>query len=207
MPTTKQRDARQPAPSEQIYELRVTLRDVRVPIWRTLLVPGDVTLRRLHEILQLAMGWQNAHLHEFRVNEVSYGEPSPGFDLAVNDDRQFRLSRVAPQPGVSFTYVYDFGDGWEHDVVVERVLPPEPLVRYPRCLAGLGACPPEDVGGPWGYDEFLAAIGDPEHERHGELLEWAGGPFDPDRFDARTTDEGFDLYGSVTRGKRGSGMG
>ncbi len=154
MPTTKRRRKLQPALSDQILRLKVTLRDVKVPIWRTVQVPGEVTLRQLHEILQLTMGWQNSHLHEFRVDGVSYGEPSADSDLELKDDRRFRLSRVAPKAGARVTYLYDFGDGWEHDIVVEKILPPEPRLRYPLCLAGRGACPPEDVGGPWGYEEL-----------------------------------------------------
>lgn len=202
MATKKGRTKRQPAPSGRIYELKVTLRDTKDPIWRQVQVPGDVTLRHLHEILQLTMGWQNAHLHEFRIGDVSYGEPSHEFELDFKDDRRSRLSRVAPNPGASFTYLYDFGDSWEHDIDVERVLAPEPLVRYPLCLAGRGACPPEDVGGPWGYEEFLSAIGDPGHEQHSELLEWAGGPFDPERFDARVTNEAFEAYGFTAGARR-----
>jgi len=172
---------------------------VKVPIWRTVHVPGEVTMRQLHEILQLTMGWQNAHLYEFRVDGVSYGEPDAEFDTEASDARRFRLARLAPTPGAQFIYLYDFGDGWEHEVVVEKILPPEPRVRYPLCLAGRGACPPEDVGGPWGYDEFLAAIRDPGHEQHDEILEWAGGPVDPELFDVRSTNEAFDLYGIAVR--------
>lgn len=195
MPTTKRRRTPQPARSGQIIQLKITLRDVKVPIWRTVQVPGEITLRQLHEILQLTMGWQNAHLHGFRIDGTGYGEPSPDFDLELKDDRRFRLSRVAPETGARFTYLYDFGDGWEHEVVVEKALAPEPRVRYPLCLAGRGACPPEDVGGPWGYDEFLSAIRDPGHEEHDELLEWVGGPFDPDLFDVRSINQALDLHG------------
>lgn len=199
MPTAKRRRKPQPAPSGQIYQLKVTLRDVNVPIWRTVQVPGEVTLRQLHEILQLTMGWQNSHLHEFRADGVSYGEPNAEFDIEVNDDQRFRLSRVAPKPGAQLTYLYDFGDGWEHDIVVEKILPLAPRVRYPLCLAGRGACPPEDVGGPWGYEGFLAAIRDPGNEEHTDMLEWVGGPFDPDAFDVRATNQAFDLYGITVR--------
>jgi hypothetical protein len=193
MPKSRPRE-RSAVPDGQIYQLKVTLNDAPVAIWRVVQVPGNVTLRQLHEILQLAMGWQNAHLHEFRIDGMGYGEPSAEFDLEVNDDRRFRLSSVAPGAGARFTYLYDFGDGWEHDVIVEKVISPESRLRYPLCVAGAGACPPEDVGGPWGYDEFLAAIRDPSHEQHDELLEWAGGPFDPERFDVRATNEGFDQH-------------
>lgn len=199
MPTTKRRRKLQPAPGGQIFQLKVTLHHVKIPIWRTVQVPDDVTLRQLHEILQLTMGWQNSHLHEFRIDGLSYGQPSAEFDIEVNDDRRTRLGRIAAGTGARFTYLYDFGDGWEHDVLVEKILPPEPRVRYPLCLAGQGACPPEDVGGSWGYDEFLAAIRDPSDEQHAEMLEWIGGAFDPDNFDVRATNEAFDLYGMAAR--------
>jgi len=199
MPRPKQRRKPSPAATGQIFQLKIALRDTKLPIWRTVQVPGDVTLRQLHKVLQLTMGWQNSHLHEFRVDGVSYGEPDVAFDTDVNDERRVRLARVAPEAGATLTYLYDFGDGWEHDVVVEKILPPEPRVRYPLCLAGQGACPPEDVGGAWGYDEFLAAIRDPGNEQHDEMLEWIGGAFDPGKFDVRATNEAFDRFAILAR--------
>ena len=199
MSTPKRRRKPSPAVTGQIFQLKVALRDTKLPIWRTVQVPGDVTLRQLHEVLQLTMGWENSHLHEFRVDGVSYGEPDDDFDTDVKDERLVRLARVAPGAGASLTYLYDFGDGWEHDVIVEKILPPEPRVRYPLCLAGEGACPPEDVGGAWGYDEFLAAIRDPSNEQHDEMLEWIGGAFDPGKFDVRATNEAFGRFGLLAR--------
>ena len=148
-----------------IYQLKVTLDEVEPPVWRQLEVPGDITIAKLHSVIQLAMGWLDYHLHEFRIGEVAYGEPDPEFDddREVKDDRRARLSRAVHGAGVEFVYLYDFGDGWTHRVVVEHIRPPEPRIRYPRVLAGARACPPEDVGGPDGYVDFLEAIAYPKH--------------------------------------------
>lgn len=156
-----------------IYQLKVTLKGARPPIWRRLLVPGDTRLSRLHRILQTAMGWDDSHLHAFTV---------PGSARAGNEARM-TLAGLLLFETSRFRYEYDFGDSWAHDILVERVLPPENGVAYPLCVAGKGACPPEDVGGVWGYAEFLEAREDPEHERHEEFREWAGGDFDPKAFD------------------------
>jgi hypothetical protein len=131
------------------------------------------------------MGWQDAHLHEFRVGEVIYGESDPEFDYGriIRDDRRTRLRSIAPTIGSSFTYHYDLGDSWEHTVVVESAKHPDSRIRYPRVIAGERACPPEDVGGPLGYERFLQALADPTDEDHEDLLDWIGGRFDPDAFD------------------------
>lgn len=177
-----------------IYQIKVTLQDVEPAVWRRLQVPAEITLSRLHLVLQLAMGWQNYHLHEFRIGESVYGEPNVEFDdhRRIKDDRRARLSRAASSVGVQLTYLYDFGDDWTHEIVVEKVGPREPRTRYPRVTGGARACPPEDVGGPWGYAEFLVAIGDPKHEQHEEMLEWIGFPFDAEYFDLDATNRGFD---------------
>jgi hypothetical protein len=169
-----------------IYQLKITLKGYRPPIWRRVLVPGDYTLAKLHWVMQYAMGWTNSHLRHFRVGETYYSLPIPGADwedAGEADARRVKLAQVAPRVKAKFEYEYDFGDSWEHDVVVEKILPPEPGVKYPVCLAGKGACPPEDVGGVWGYADFLEAIADPKHEEHDRYLEWIGGEFNPDAFD------------------------
>ncbi len=172
---------RKKAPSE-IYQIKVTLKNSKPPIWRRLLVPSNITLARLHDIIQVAMGWQDYHLHQFTIGGVYYGEPEPDMDwVEVRDERRFHLNQLSP--GAKFVYEYDFGDGWEHVVLIEKALPPDPERRYPVCIKGRRACPPEDVGGIWGYEEFLKAIQDPKHEEHEEYLEWVGGEFDPERFD------------------------
>jgi hypothetical protein len=175
-----QRGAAAPA---SVHQLKVTLRGIRPPVWRRLRVPSDVTLATLHRILQAAMGWEDAHLHRFRVGGTTYGDRGLLGDVVDRGERTARLGQVAPGPGSTLAYDYDFGDGWEHALVVGAVLAPEPGVRYPVCVAGKRACPPEDCGGPWGYGELLAAIGDSRHPAHADRLAWLGGPFDPEAFD------------------------
>jgi hypothetical protein len=172
-----------PGQSSDIYQLKITLRESRPPVWRRVQVAGDATLYKLHEIIQVVMGWGNYHLHEFVIEEERYGEPYPDYDFEVEDEKKVKLSDVVLGEGDRFIYVYDFGDNWEHEIKVEKALPPEPGIKYPRLLKGKRACPPEDVGGVWGYEEFLEAIRDPGHPEHKEMLEWIGGEFDPDEFD------------------------
>ena len=167
------------------WRLRVTLQELRPPIWRTLAVPGDMTLHHLHWVLQVVMGWTNSHLHQFYVGETCYGLPEPEIEWERQDERRARVGRIAPNPGDSFIYEYDFGDGWTHDIVVEAVEPPNPLALLPACIDGARACPPEDCGGPSGYEQLLAELEDPSHEEHESSRTWVGGDFDPERFDAR----------------------
>ncbi len=170
------------APS-RVYQLKITLKGSKPPIWRRVEVAEDITLARLHHIIQAAMGWTDSHLHMFSLGRVSYGVPDPGYVEDVHDERRVKLNQVLTAPKQKLSYEYDFGDSWTHEVLLEKVLAPEPGVSYPRCTAGKHACPPEDCGGVWGYADFLEAIGDPEHEQHEELMEWVGGEFDPEQFD------------------------
>ena len=169
----------------QIYQIKVTLKDSKPPVWRRLLVSSDVTLAQLHEIIQAAMGWWGYHLHQFIVGMSYYGEPHPDFGdwVDMQDERKFKLNQIAPHASSRFIYEYDFGDSWEHVVLVEKVLPPEPGQPYPLCIKGRRACPPEDVGGVWGYAPFLDAIQNPEHPEHEDYVEWGGEDFDPKAFD------------------------
>ncbi len=178
-----------------VYQLKVTLEEIEPPVWRQLEVSGDITLSKLHSVIQLAMGWLDYHLHEFRMGDVTYGEPDPEFDddREVKDDRRARLSRSVSGVGEEIIYLYDFGDGWTHRVVVEDIRPREPRIRYPRVLAGARACSPEDVGGPDGYVDFLEAIVDPKHPEHDAMLEWVGGEFDPEAFDVDAKNREFDI--------------
>ena len=129
------------------------------------------------------MGWTNSHLHLFQAGKVTYAEPSPDDFFPVIDYRSVRLNQIAPAVKDSFVYIYDFGDSWEHDIVVEEILQAEKDTRFPRCLDGQRACPPEDVGGVGGYADFVKAIRSPRHPEHAEMLAWVGGAFDPDKFD------------------------
>lgn len=172
-----------------IYQLKITLEHIRPPIWRRMQVPGAVLLPHLHRLIQVVMGWEDAHLHAFRVGTIAYGLPDSELDDWMQDERRIRLSQIAPVEKSKFRYEYDFGDDWHHLVVVEKIAPVERGKIYPVCLAGKRACPPEDCGGPWGYSEFLEAISNPEHEQHEELLGWIGGEFDPETFDVAEVNE------------------
>ncbi len=166
-----------------IYQIKITLRDSKPPIWRRVLVPGNFSLYKLHKVIQLAMGWTDSHLHQFIIDGQYYGIPSPDDWEPMIDERRHTLSKIAPEPKRKFIYEYDFGDSWEHQILVESIIQPEAGVKYPVCIKGKRACPPEDVGGVWGYDEFLAAIADPSHSEHETYTEWIGGDFDPEEFD------------------------
>jgi hypothetical protein len=133
----------------------------------------------------MAMGWWNSHLHQFIVGERYYGVPHSEYGDIVDmqDEEGVTLGQVAPGEGKKIRYEYDFGDGWMHDVLVEKVVEREPDQDYPVCIKGRRACPPEDVGGIWGYANFLEAIANPDNEEHGMYLEWVGGEFDPEAFD------------------------
>lgn len=168
----------------QIYQIKVTLDNIRPPIWRRIQVPDNYTLGKLHDFLQIVMGWQNYHLHQFIIDEEAYSDPAVDEygELDTLNETKFTLSKVIQAKGQKFKYEYDFGDSWVHTLVLEEILPAEPGVNYPLCLKGKRACPPEDVGGPWGYADFLETIHDPSKEDHDTLLEWAGGEFDPEAF-------------------------
>ncbi len=160
---------------DSIIRVSITLLDVDPAIWRRIEAPASMTLEGLHDVIQVVMGWADYHLHHFQFGSVMYGVPSPD-DREMNDGRKIKLSTAVVDGERVFDYVYDYGDNWCCVVVLECRL-------YPRLVEGTRRGPPEDVGGPWGYGEFLEAIADSKHERHTELLEWCGGDFDPQRFD------------------------
>jgi hypothetical protein len=175
--------------SVRLYQFKITLVDSDPSIWRRIQV-RNCTLNKLHERIQTAMGWTNSHLHQFKIDDECYGDPElldEGFedDDECIDSTQIAISEIVPRSGrrFRFWYEYDFGDGWEHEVLFEGCLSAVKGHRYPICVEGERACPPEDVGGVWGYFDFLKAIADPEHEQHQECLTWAGS-FDPEEFDA-----------------------
>ena len=183
-----------------VLQLKVTLRGTRPPIWRRFQVPGSMQLSRLHAVLQVVMGWMDGHLHQFRVGDTYYGRPDPEFGCEHKNESKFRVDQVLGRPKARMVYEYDFGDGWEHDVVLESVTTASRGVRYPLVLAGKRRCPPEDVGGIGGYHHFLEAMRDPKHPEHKDLRNWWGGSFDPDAFSVEETDVA--LLGKARRRRR-----
>jgi hypothetical protein len=173
----------EPAP---IFQVKVGLRGAKPPIWRRLELPADTSLARLHIMIQVAFGWHGGHLHVFETDYGDFGIPDA--ELGHSSEAPVTLEQVAPAVGSKIRYTYDFGDGWEHDIVVEKILERDSRVSYPRCTGGRRAAPPDDCGGIWGYAELIEIIGDPAHPEHNDRLEWLGlesaAEFDPGRFDA-----------------------
>ena len=166
-----------------VYQIKVTLKGSKPPIWRRIQITSDITLVQLHRILQRVMGWEGSHLHQFVMGGIAYGDPGMVGEWDVEDARTVTLAALVRGEKSKLLYEYDFGDSWEHELLVEKLLPRDEGKRYPVCLMGKRACPPEDCGGIWGYASFLEAIRDPEHPEHDEMLEWVGGEFDPDILD------------------------
>ena len=169
---------------DSIARLKITLDDVAPQVFRRIEIPLNIRLDRLHLVLQAAMGWTNSHLWEIRVRDVGFGPPAPREFVAFGDGpsnaaKAILIDVLEDMGAKTLKYFYDFGDGWEHTIRIERILDPTPGVSYPLLIAAAGACPPEDIGGVPGYEEFLAAIADPEHQRHDEIVEWHGDDFDP----------------------------
>jgi hypothetical protein len=201
----KQTTISQPA---QIYELKITLRGSKPPIWRRIAVATDIRLSNLHQVIQVVMGWGNYHLHQFvirnhrakltreELSSLSWQEryeklikcrdrcwSDPRMELeGAEDEKKMKLCDMAPAVKSNFIYEYDFGDGWEHEIKVVKIGPPVEGVKYPVCIAGKLACPPEDCGGIWGYYDMLEILKNPKHKQHKEFVEWIGGKFDPECF-------------------------
>ena len=167
--------------TERAYQMTITLRGIRPPIWRRVQVPGAVRLAALHEVIQTVFGWTDSHLHQFVVADRTYVQPDD-LDEAVEDESGVTLAEALGTRNKRFLYAYDFGDNWEHDVVVENIVAGNSGTR-PLCLGGKRHRPPEDCGGPPGYQNFLEAVRDPGHEEHVAMLEWVGGSFDAEAFD------------------------
>lgn len=166
-----------------IYQLKVTLKGVNPPIWRRIQITGNTSLSKLHYILQIVMGWTDSHLHQFVIGQTYYGIPDMEDFRKVKNEIRYKISQVAPREKMKFLYEYDFGDGWEHEIIVEKILQAVPGVHYPLCLAGKRACPPEDCGGIYGYADLLEAIMDPANSEHRAMMDWIGGDFEPEAFD------------------------
>jgi hypothetical protein len=164
-----------------ICQFKVTLRNIHPPIWRRIQVWEDTTLAQLHRVLQMVMGWEDCHLYEFRIGSNIYAVRNLDDESKIIDVKRTRIHNVIQHVGTEFEYVYDLGDYWQHDLLLEDILQATPDTPCPRCLAGERNCPPEDIGGSGGYEDYLEAMADPEHEEHENMLQWRG-PFDPEAF-------------------------
>ena len=194
----KSKKIQQKLPSEThntIFEIKIQLNGVsKPPVHRTVQVASDTNLYLMHGILQGAMGWSNYHLHNFYAPRTGafYGLPDPEGYSDDEEERTVILSDVCSKEGDYLKYEYDFGDSWEHELLLEKILPPEDGAIYPRVIKGKRACPPEDCGGVWGYQELLALLQDPksaESEENAEILDWLGDDFDPEEFDQAAINE------------------
>ncbi|MEU8683471.1 plasmid pRiA4b ORF-3 family protein [Streptomyces sp. NPDC048611] len=173
------------APSRSVHKIKVTLSGSKPPIWRRLEVPSGITLQQLHHVIQAAFGWEDYHMWAFGTPQGRYGIADP--ELGIRSAASKRLNEAVPHTGDRLGYTYDFGDDWEHDILIEEIAEPEPDTAYPRCLAGRRAGPPEDCGGIEGYEYLIEILADPAHEEHEDRLEWLGldsaDQFDPAAFD------------------------
>jgi hypothetical protein len=175
--------------SQRLYQFKITLSGLQPPVWRRIQVK-NCTLDKLHEHIQTAMGWTNSHLHHFRIDGTFFGDPllmEEDFDeMNYQDSTITKIREVLPRGGkrFQFEYEYDFGDSWSHEVLFEGCPRAEPGCRYPLCVEGERACPPEDIGGTSGYQDFVETLVEVDHEDHDDSLKWIGGRFDPDEFDA-----------------------
>ncbi|KYK36855.1 MAG: plasmid pRiA4b ORF-3 family protein [Theionarchaea archaeon] len=173
-----------------VYQFKITLLGINPPIWRKIQAPETYTFWDLHVALQDAMGWYDYHLHEFEMvnprtdSPVNIGTPYEDSGSEILPEEKQKIADYFSMENPSAHYVYDFGDSWEHEIRLEKIIPRE-KIDYPVCIKGKRACPPEDCGGVWGYEEFLEIIKDPDHEEYEDMLEWVGGAFDPEHFDVK----------------------
>lgn len=178
-----------------ILQLRIELKNIKPPIWRRIQIPDDYFMDEFHEVIQVVMGWTNSHLHEFQFKNRRIGPQMDDFfemeDEGLEGESEIELSDLNLQEGDRLLYIYDFGDSWEHDIRVEKVAEGE--MDVPVCLKGKRACPPEDVGGPWGYESFLEVINDPDSSDHQDMVEWAGA-FAPEKFDVEEVNKILQSY-------------
>lgn len=186
-------------PGQTTYQLKVTLRGSKPSIWRRLQVSSDIGLAELHHTLQIAMGWEDMHLHEFIAAKRRYGIPDPDFPDDTLDEFEFSIDELLGKEGDKLVYLYDFGDGWEHDLLLEKITPTRARGSLPQCTAGARACPPEDSGGIPGYERMLKIVRKPSHEEYDELLEWLGEDFDPAAFDKGEVNEMLRRFGEGRR--------
>ncbi len=177
----------------RIFELEISLSDTKPRIWRRVVVPYDIKLGKLHDVIQTVFGWTDSHLHAFTANDgTHYCPPDPysgDFDNDFCDERKAKLTDLVTGEKQSFMYQYDFGDDWVHTAKVTKTYAPAAGVKYPVCLAGKRACPPEDIGGVWGYEDYCKALKDPDNEEYEDILECMGTDFDPEEFNLEQINE------------------
>jgi len=166
----------------QIYQLKISLDHIKPEIWRRFMVNSNIKLPDLHKVIQTVMGWYNSHLHQFRIDNTIYSMPDEEAYTEYVDYRKIRLNQVIDGENQEFYYDYDFGDGWEHTLILEKITTEDKKTDYPRCLDGKRNCPPEDCGGWGGYEDLLEIIKNPEHEEYSYMMDWLGGAFDPEEF-------------------------
>jgi hypothetical protein len=193
--SSDKRNSKGPPPGTA-FQIKITVHGSKPPIWRRIVVPADISLDRLHEVIQTAMGWGNCHLHLFEVDGEEFAGRGPdGFldpDFDGPDEADYRLCDVAGEKD-KFNYTYDFGDDWEHDIIVEKIIPPGSTLPIWVCLAGKGNCPPEDCGGIHGFYDALQAVKNPKHPEHKMMKKWMG-DFDPDEFDTEEVDRALERF-------------
>ncbi|MBC8466192.1 plasmid pRiA4b ORF-3 family protein [bacterium] len=177
----------------QVYQFKITLCGIRPPIWRRIQVPETYSFWDLHVAIQDAMGWWDSHLHLFEIfnprsgskNEIGIPAKDLGYDNETLAGWKYYIADYFNMENKSCNYFYDFGDDWQHIILLEKIIPCENGIKYPTCIKGKRACPPEDCGGVWGYMDLLEILNDPEHDEYEDMLEWAGGKIDPERFNPK----------------------
>lgn len=181
--------------TKSIYQIQIALNGTKPKIWRRILIPSDLLLTDFHNIIQVTMGWENAHLHQFIKNKIFYlvrFHDDDFWDEMNNIDyikMKIRVSDLLKKENEKIIYEYDFGDGWEHELILEKILPVDKNIEYPVCLAGEMNCPPEDCGGIWGYANILEILAHPDHDEYEDVMEWLGGEFDPEYFNVEEKNE------------------
>lgn len=175
--------SKQKSKPKYLYQLKISLKNIKPLIWRRFIVDPEIKLPDLHKVIQTIMGWHNSHLHHFYIGNMFYSLPDEYSDEYSIDYRKIRLNRLIVRVRQKLYYEYDFGDGWEHTIELEKIIPGDSYSTTPVCIEGKRKCPPEDCGGPYGYTDLCKIIKNPQHEEYEELMEWLGGEFDPEEFD------------------------
>jgi hypothetical protein len=177
------REEKMDAMNDRCYLLKIRLLEIEPEIWRRFVVPGSITLDRLHDVIQIVMGWTDSHLHEFTIGKKRYTEGPESREEGLEESK-YCLVELIKQKGRTFSYLYDFGDHWEHELIIEDSRYFDPGLRSSiECLDGARACSPEDVGGVSGYYEFCEVLENPDHEEYKSYMEWSGWKYDSERFD------------------------